>query len=90
MNWLWLIVGLLLGVGGVYLWEKKGSEMEVLDWVFLGLWAGLVLFSIALTVGMFNEPYLNAGRAAGISALIFGGLSLISGVLLFRRIFSTS
>jgi hypothetical protein len=88
MNILWLIVGLVLGVGGYYLVQKKGKDLSIPDWVLTVLWLGLLLFSISFTVGFLAEPYLNSGRAGGISALIFGGLSLITGVLLFRKIFS--
>lgn len=89
MNALWLVVGVVLGVGGVLLWQRKGSELSAVDWVLLVLWLGLLLFSISFTVGFLPEPYLNSARAAGVSALIFGGLSLLTGILLFRKIFSS-
>lgn len=89
MNILWLIIGVLLGAGVFYLYSEKRDQIATLDWVLVALWALLVLFTVALVTTFMGELYPGAGRAAMISALISGGLTVILGVLLFRKVFAS-
>ncbi len=88
MNTLWLLIGVIVGAGGLALWQGKGKFLKPIDWILLGLWLALALFAIAVITSFSVEPFLNSGRAAMISGFSFGGLAIITGVLLFRKIFS--
>lgn len=88
MSFLWLIIGVLLGVGAFYLYSAKRDQITTLDWVLVALWVVLVLFTVALVTTFMGELYAGAGRAAMVSALIFGGLAVVTGVLLFRKVFA--
>lgn len=87
MNLTWLIVGILLGLGAAFLWGRRSTIMSI-DWLLIVLWLALALFTVAITTTMIAEIYAGAGRAAGISVFVFGGLTVLYGVFLYRRIFT--
>ncbi|MFP3854211.1 MAG: hypothetical protein ACLFWD_07965 [Anaerolineales bacterium] len=88
MTILWLLLGLLLGMGLLRLYQAKGSELGVLDWILLALFAIGVVFTLAAVTSFASEPYLNSGRAALVAGFIFGGITLLLGVGTYRKIFA--
>lgn len=88
MNLFWLVIGLLLGGGLFALWSAKHRDMKPLDWMFVVFWALLAVFTVALITTFAGEIYPGAGRAQMIAGLIFGGLTVITGVLIFRKLFT--
>jgi antibiotic biosynthesis monooxygenase (ABM) superfamily enzyme len=86
MNALWFFVGVIVGAGGYALWYTKGKSLKAIDWVMIALWLALLLFSVALVATLFVEPFFRHQQAATVSALIFGLITVISGIPLFRRI----
>ncbi|TAK11805.1 MAG: hypothetical protein EPO32_11090 [Anaerolineae bacterium] len=86
MTILWFIVGILVGVGGYALWQAKGAQLKGLDWTFLVLWLVLALLTIATVGSLATEPFIRHSQAASVAGLIFGGLTVLTGVLLVRRV----
>jgi hypothetical protein len=83
---MWFIIALLIGGGGVVLWQNKRKLLKTIHWVLLGLWLAWTLFAIAVVTTLGGEPYINSGHAALVAGLSFGGIAVITGVLLFRKI----
>ena len=86
MNIFWFVIGLIAAIGIFTLWYAKRSEMTPLFWILVVLWGLLLIFSIAIVTTFAGEIYPGAVRAATVSTLIFGILTIVTGVLLFRRI----
>jgi hypothetical protein len=82
----WLVIGILLSVGVWYLVEAKRQAFKKVDWVLLAATVVLALFTIAFVGTMLSEPFPSAPRAAGIGALIFGGITVLVAVVLGRRL----
>lgn len=86
MTILWFIVGILVGAGGLALWQAKGKALKGLDWTLIGLWLALALVSVAMIGSLATEPFIRHTQAASVAGLIFGGLTILAGVLLARRV----
>jgi hypothetical protein len=82
----WLIIGVLVSVGVWYLMKAKRQAFKTTDWVLLVASVVLALFTIAFVGTMLSEPFPGAPRAAGIGALIFGGITVLLAVVLGRRL----
>ena len=86
MNILWFVVGILVGAGGLALWNSKRTSLTALDWTLTVVWLVVALFAVAFVSTVLGEPGANVLRAAGVSALVLGGIAVVYGVLLGRRL----
>jgi membrane associated rhomboid family serine protease len=86
MDLLWFLIGLIVGVGGTWMVLTQRDRLSGLDFVLLTLLAVLAVFTVAYIAAVAAEPQVGASRATAVGALIFGGVTVIYGVLLFRKI----
>jgi hypothetical protein len=86
MDLLWFLLGIAIVVGGWYVLKSKRPMFKTAEWVLLAAAVALGLVTIAFVSTMLTEPLPGAPRAAGIGALIFGGITVILGVVLGRRL----
>lgn len=89
MNIIWLAVGMVLGVGGTYMIMSQRARLRPMDYVQLVILAGLLIFTVAYVSTVAVEPQLGASRATAVGALLFGGATVVYGVLLGRKIYGT-
>ena len=72
-----LVLGVILGIMGTKAWEyknNKGMEISKTLYVLGGLWLAWVMFTVMLITINIGE---GETRAAGLGALIFGGVTLL-------------
>lgn len=82
----WFVIGILVTVGVSYLMKAKRQAFKTTDWVLLVATVALGLFTIAFVGTMLAEPLPGAPRAAGVGALVFGGITVLLSVVLGRRL----
>jgi len=67
--------------------KRRRIKIRWWGWLLSSLWLVYTLFVIAMTFTLIQE---SAGRAALVSFVIFGFLSAVTAVLLFRFAFRTA
>lgn len=75
---LWLILGLLIGVGGFWLATRGNLNARWYEWLLAILAVLLALFAIQNYTASLAE---NEPRAAGLLLAMFGLLALILGIV---------
>ena len=84
----WFIEGILLTIVviGIYIWaEDRQIKLNLFNWVLIILWILWFEFSLAFVTTSFGEGEPTAATLGGI---VFGLISIISGVALFRILIS--
>ena len=87
-NLFWFIEGILLVVVILSLksWmTDKNIKLNIWNWITIILWILFLEFTIAFVTTSLGE---GESTAATLGGVLFGLLSIISGVALFRFIFS--
>lgn len=87
MGVLWFLIGLV--IGGLIFWlvtfvKERSIKLSGLQWLGVVAWGLWIIFCIAFIVTSIGE---GEPRAAGIGALIFGGIAALSSIWV-RKVFS--
>lgn len=85
MSVFWLILGLIIGGGLVFLWSSKSGSYGLLDWSLIGIGVVLWVMTIAFIVSVLQEVFPGSTRAAGIGGMFLGLIAVIYSVLIYRR-----
>lgn len=87
MSAVWFISGLLVGALAYWFVTFAHRRLTAAQWVVWAVWAAWVIFTIAFVVTSLGE---GSPRAAGVGALIFGGIAAVVTVPLRKWSFSVT
>lgn len=86
---MWFVLGALVAAACIFLWRWAKSNNKILswlDWLLALMVTGGVLMTFETVVGSIAE---GEPRAAGLSFLLLGGVTIVLAILLWRRITGT-
>ncbi|MBS3975918.1 MAG: dehalogenase [Syntrophomonadaceae bacterium] len=87
MGFLWLLVGICIALAGYSLIKYNQTltvPLKWWDWLLIALWGALLMFTFAFVGTSYGEGEPRAGNVGGV---IFGIITIVSGVGLGRWIF---
>jgi hypothetical protein len=81
-----ILIGILISGIVLQLWKTQRQFFKFLDWLLLLVVLASALFTLAMVSTLVMEPLPGALRAAGISAFLFGGTTIVLAMFLKRRV----
>lgn len=81
-----IVIGILIAGIVWHLWNTQRQFFKFFDWLVLLAALASALLTFAMVSTLIMEPLPGALRAAGISAFLFGGTTIVLAVFLSRRL----